>query len=176
MTAPRVLPAFFSRAGENYWDGGRRDLDVGNTAVVAEHIRNHAAVDAHRIEAADPYSSAYDATVQRNVEEEQRDARPELAGDVPDVSAYDVLLLGCPIWNVQSPMIMRTFLEAIDVSTVTVHPFVTYAMSGMGSVERDYRRIRPSIRLGEGLAIRGEDALYSETDVAAWLERIGLRR
>lgn len=37
-TAPSTLLIFFSRAGENYWEGGRRDLEIGNTQVIAEMI------------------------------------------------------------------------------------------------------------------------------------------
>jgi hypothetical protein len=49
-----VLLAYFSRAGENYHYGGRRDLDVGNTEVLAGMISRLLGCDVHRIEAADP--------------------------------------------------------------------------------------------------------------------------
>src|SRR5215213_8784812 len=52
----RVLLAYFSRAGENYYYGGRRDLDVGNTEVLARIIAELTQVDVHRIEAAQPYT------------------------------------------------------------------------------------------------------------------------
>lgn len=66
----RVLLAYFSRAGENYDYGGRTNLDVGNTEVLAGMIGTLIACDVHRIEAADPYSDGYDATVARNVREQ----------------------------------------------------------------------------------------------------------
>jgi hypothetical protein len=59
-----VLLAYFSRAGENYYYGGRTVLEVGNTAVVAELISSMVAVDVFRIEAADPYPDSYQATVE----------------------------------------------------------------------------------------------------------------
>jgi hypothetical protein len=34
-TANRILLAYFSRPGENYYYGGRRNLEVGNTEVLA---------------------------------------------------------------------------------------------------------------------------------------------
>ncbi len=52
---PRVLMAYFSRADENYWNGGRKDLAVGNTEVVARIIAEPADVGTYRILAADPY-------------------------------------------------------------------------------------------------------------------------
>jgi Dihydrodipicolinate synthetase family len=51
----RILLAYFSRPGENYWNGGRRDLKVGNTEVLAGAIRARLDCDVHRIEAVDPY-------------------------------------------------------------------------------------------------------------------------
>ena len=75
----RVLLAYFSRAGENYHYGGRTNLDIGNTEVLAGMISRLITCDVHRIEAADPYPEGYDATVARNVREQNADARPGIA-------------------------------------------------------------------------------------------------
>jgi flavodoxin len=169
-----VLLAYFSRAGENYHYGGRVDLKVGNTQVVADMISARAAVDVYRIEAADPYPDDYEETVARNVQEEQEGARPKIAGSLPSLHSYRKILLGSPVWNVQEPMIMRTFIEALDWTGKTVHPFVTYAVSGMGRVEDDYKRLLPAATVSDGLAIQGETARDSLPQVKAWLRRINL--
>ena len=70
-----MLLAYFSRAGENYYYGGRTNLDVGNTEVLARMISALVPCDVHRIEAAEPYPDGYDATVARNVREQNEDAR-----------------------------------------------------------------------------------------------------
>jgi len=170
----RVLVAYFSRPGENYYYGDRIDLDVGNTQVIAEMIAAAASVDVYRIEAADPYPEGYDETVARNVREENENARPAIANPLPDTTGYDSVLLGCPVWNVQTPMIMRTFVENIELAGKIIHPFVTYAVSGMGRVRDDYARLCPGSTIGEGLAIQGETATQAQPDVASWLRRIGL--
>lgn len=169
-----VLLAYFSRPGENYYYGDRIDLEVGNTQVVADMIAARVTVDVYRIEAADPYPQDYEQTVARNVREEDDDARPEIADSLPDVSGYDTVLLGSPVWNVQTPMIMRTFVEGLDLRGKTIHPFVTYAVSGMGRVDRDYARLCPDSTIGEGLAVQGEEATQARSEVEAWLRRIGL--
>ena len=51
----RILLAYFSRPGENYYYGGRRDLEVGNTEVLARMIAELIDCDVYRIEATDPY-------------------------------------------------------------------------------------------------------------------------
>jgi flavodoxin len=145
----RVLLAYFSRAGENYYYGGRTVLEIGNTEVVAEMISSAVAVDVFRIDAADPYPDGYDATVERNVREQDAEARPAIASALPAVGTYDTVLLGSGIWNVRPPMIMRTFVENVDLSGKTIFPFVTYAVSGLGSTIDDYTRLCPRSTVGE---------------------------
>jgi flavodoxin len=170
----RVLMAYFSRAGENYYYGGRTVLEVGNTAIVAEMISSTVAVDVFRIEAADPYPDSYDATVERNVREQNSEARPAIVGALPSVEAYDTVLLGSGIWNVRPPMVMRTFVESVDLSGKAIFPFVTYAVSGLGNTVDDYTRLCPGATIGDGLAVRGEEVADARGDVEAWLRRIGL--
>ena len=170
----RVLLAYFSRAGENYFNGGRTVLQVGNTAVLAEMISSAVAVDVFRIEAADPYPDSYDATVERNVREQNAEARPAIAGSLPAVGPYDTVLLGSGIWNVRPPMIMRTFVESVDLSGKTIFPFVTYAVSDLGRTIDDYTRLCPRSTIGEAVAVRGEEARDARADVEAWLRKIGL--
>ena len=176
----RVLVVYFSRAGENYHYGDRVDLEVGNTEVLAGFISarlnelgvNH---DVHRLEAADPYPDDYDATVARNVCEQDTDARPALANPLASLDGYDVVLVGSPIWNVRPPMLMDTFAEAHDFTGKTVHPFVTYAMSGLGTTERDYTAACPGADIGDGLAVQGETVRADGPAAAAdWLDRIDL--
>lgn len=173
-SVPKVLVAYFSRAGENYDNGGRTWLQVGNTAVVANIIADLIPCDVHRIEAADPYSDRYDDTVARNVREQNADARPGIASPLPAIDQYDVVLLGSPIWNVRAPMIMTSFTEKLDFSGKTVHPFTTYAMSGLGTTERDYARSCAGASIAEGLAVRGEQVQQARPQVTDWLRLIGL--
>jgi hypothetical protein len=69
-----ILLAYFSRAGENYWYGDRRDLKVGNTEVLARMISARLDCDLHRIDAAEPYPDDYDESVERKL----RDVRTGL--------------------------------------------------------------------------------------------------
>jgi flavodoxin len=170
----RVLLAYFSRAGENYYYGGRTDLDIGNTEVLAGMISTLIACDVHRIEAADPYPDDYDATVARNVREQNADARPTIASPLPSIDQYDTVLLASGIWNVRAPMIMTTFTENYDFTGRTIHPVTTYAMSGLGTTGQDYARSCPGAAVGEGLAVKGEEVRDAGPDIKSWLRRTGL--
>ena len=170
----RILLVYFSRAGENYYYGGRTNLDVGNTEVLATMIGNLIPCDVHRIEAAEPYPDGYDATVARNVREQDSNARPAIVSPLPSVGKYDAVLLASGIWNVRAPMIMTTFAESYDFTGKTVHPVTTHAMSGLGTTERDYARACPGATIGEGLAVRGEETLDAGPAVESWLRRTRL--
>jgi flavodoxin len=166
---------YFSRPGENYWNGGRRNLRVGNTQVLAGMIADRLDCDVHRIQAADPYSEDYDETVQRNVREQNADARPRIANPLDSLDGYDTILLASPIWNVRAPMIMSTFAERHDFAGRTVLPVTTHAMSGLGTTAEDYAQVCEGARIGTGLAVRGEEVRSEGARaVDAWLRRTGL--
>ena len=137
-------------------------------------ISSSISVDVYKIEAADPYPASYQATVERNVREQNDEARPQIAGQLPAVETYDTVLLGSPIWNVRPPMIMRTFVETFDWSGKRIFPFVTYAVSGLGSTIDDYMRLCPGATINEGLAVRGEEVRDARADVVTWLRNSGL--
>jgi flavodoxin len=170
----KVLLAYFSRAGENYYYGGRTQLAVGNTEVLANKIVQLIGCDVHRIDPVDPYPEDYEETRERNVREQRADARPSIANPLDSIESYDTLLLGSPIWSVRTPMIMTTFAESFNFSGKTVFPFVTYAVSGLGTTVRDYAAMLPGATIGEGLAVRGEEVGDAGAAVESWLRRIDL--
>jgi flavodoxin len=174
LTNSKILLAYFSRAGENYYYGDRTHLEVGNTEILAGMISKLIRCDVHRIEAVDPYSDGYKATVERNVREQEADARPAIANPLDSIEPYGIVLLGSPIWNVRAPMIMTTFVEGFDFTGKTVIPFTTHAMSGLGTTARDYDTSCPGATIGEGLAVRGEQVRDAGAAVEAWLRHINL--
>jgi flavodoxin len=171
-----VLLVYFSRAGENYYYGGQTQLKVGNTEVLAGMISQLIECDVYRIEPVDPYPDDYEETVARNVREQEANARPAIANPLASIEPYNTLLLGSPIWNVRAPLIMSTFVEGFDFTGKTVIPFVTYAVSGLGTTVRDYTASCPGATIGEGLAVRGEEVRDVGEAVEAWLRRINLLR
>ena len=168
-----VLLAYFSRAGENYWSGRRRGLRVKNTETLVELIAQRLDCDVHRIRPVEPYSDDHDATVARDVREQDDDARPAIADPLASMR-YDTILLASPIWNVRPPIIMRTFTDHYDSAGRTVLPVVTYAVSGLGNAVQESAHACPSARIGRGLAVRGERVRDAGTDLDAWLRHAHL--
>ena len=69
---------------------------------------------------------------------------------------------------------MLTFAERYDFTGKTIYPFTTHAMSGLGRVVEEYTASCRGARLGEALAIQGEEASDSRSEIEAWLRRTGL--
>jgi flavodoxin len=168
-TGRKTLVAFFSRAGENYYYGGRTNLAVGNTEVVAGMIRDRTGADLYKIEAADRYPDSYDEAVDRNSEEQESNALPAIAGALPDIGPYDVVILGSPVWSSRAPRIMSTFIEGVDLGGKTVLPLVTYAVSGMSGIDDFYSRTLTTATVERGLAVRGEEVQDSGNALDTWL-------
>lgn len=169
-----TLLVYFSRAGENYYNGCRRVLDVGNTEVLAGMIGDRIGCDVYRIVEADAYPESYEETVERNRDDQNTNARPAIANPLPDVSAYGTVLLGSPVWNMRAPMIMSSFLDGVDLDCKRVLPFVTYAVSGIGGIEQDYRGILDAADVLPGLAVRGEETADAGPALEDWLRQSGL--
>ncbi|WP_261380072.1 flavodoxin [Rhodococcus rhodochrous] len=172
----KVLLVYFSRPGENYWYGDRRNLDIGNTKVLAEMIAARIECDSYEIRATDPYPDAYNPTVERNSREQDDSARPAIAGDLPDVSGYGTVLLGSPVWGSRAPMIMSTFVDSVDLAGKEILPFVTYAVSGMSGIDEDYRAALTDSIVADGLPIRGETVADAGPDVESWIAANRLTR
>lgn len=170
-SSSQILLACFSRPGENYWYGGRRILSVGNTEVLAGMLADRLGCDLYRVQAQGAYTADYEATVARNVREQQQDARPAISGALPDIRGYHTVILASPIWNVRPPMIMSTLVEALDLTGKTILPVTTHAMSGLGQSRAVYATLAPGANLGDGLAVRGEEVTAAGRTIDDWVAR-----
>lgn len=169
-----ILVAYFSRAGENYGPDGIENLEVGNTKVMAGYILEAVDADEYEIVPAEPYPDNYDECLDRASAEQAEDARPEIANPLPSMEPYEVVFLGCPVWWGEEPMIIRTFLESVDLVGKTVIPFTTSGGSGLGSVPEGMQALEPEATFLEGHSVRGEDVSDAHDEVVAWVESLDL--
>lgn len=66
-----------------------------------------------------------------------------------------------------------TFLEHFDFTGKTLIPLCTHEGSGMGSSEKDIRRLAPGAKLEKGIALRGGRIDRAEPEIQAWLKQLG---
>lgn len=170
----KILIVYYSRAGSNYVSGDIVNLPVGNTAAVAELIRQKTGADVFEIKTVKSYPADYTETTEVAKKELQQNARPEITGSVPDIAKYDTIILGYPNWWGTMPMAVFTFLEKHDLSGKTVLPLCTHEGSAMGRSVKDLKKALPSSIIKKGLPIKGtrvykKDATI-EAEVENWLK------
>ena len=83
-----------------------------------------------------------------------------------------MIFAGSPNWCGTMPMVMFTFLEHYDWSGKRIFPFCTNEGSGMGSSERDLKKICKGAEVKSGLSIHGAEAAQSRTKVEAWIRKM----
>lgn len=166
-----TLVAYYSRAGQNYGNGGIINLAKGNTEVLAEAIAAELGADLFKIDTVEPYPTDYYATTDQAKAELRAQARPAIKGPLPFMEGVDAIVLGYPNWWGTMPMAVKTFLDSCDLSGVTIAPFCTNEGSGLGGSVGDLKRSYPAAKVVDGLSVRGTDAARSTAKAAAWARK-----
>ncbi|GFE56699.1 flavodoxin [Geobacter sp. AOG1] len=174
MAHQKSLSAYFSRKGNNYLGGSIVNLPIGNTEVIAKKIQGLTGSDLFQIQTVKPYPEDYTETTRVAQDELSGNARPELTELVADMDSYEVIYIGYPNWWGTMPMAVFTFLDAYDFSGKTIVPYCTHEGSGLGSSERDIKKLCPKAKVLSGLAIKGGTVGRADNDLANWLKKLDL--
>lgn len=174
MALSKSLSAYFSRKGNNYLGGSIVNLPIGNTEVIARKIQVQTGSDLFQIQTVKAYPEDYTETTRVAKAELNGNARPDLTEMVADMDSYEVIYLGYPNWCGTMPMAVFTFLDSYDFSGKTIVPYCTHEGSGLGSSERDIKKLCPTAKVLPGLAIKGGTVGRSDNDLANWLKKLDL--
>ena len=166
----KSLVIYFSRADENYFGGSLRYIDKGNTEVIAEYIRDLTGADLYKVERKAPYSADYMTCISEAKEEARSASRPELVSYLDDISSYDVIFIGAPIYWGTMPQPMFTALERLDFHDKVILPFTTHEGSGLANVVRDIQKLARGATIKPGLAIVGSNVSQAKGTVEAWIK------
>lgn len=144
---------------------------TGTTARVARRLAEAVGADLFEIVPEQPYTAAdldwRDKNSRSSHEMADEKCRPAIAGDALDVSSYDTVFVGFPIWWYVEPRIIDTFLEAHDLSGKKVIPFATSGSSGLGKAPQRMASLAPGATVLEGRMLNG-DPSADELRTWAW--------
>lgn len=176
-----VLVAYFSWADNAVIDGEVDSVASpsvtapGNVQQLAQWVSERTGGDLFSIQVTEPYSSDWDACLERANQERAEDARPELTASVEQLERYDTVFLGYPNWWYGVPMALLSFLEENDLSDKQVYLFCSHGTGGLASsVEQIDEALPDSTALSENVFdVYEEDAASSQQDILAWLEELG---
>ena len=159
------LIIYFSRADENYSVGF---IDKGNTEVVAEYIKDLTGADMFKVEPMVPYAVDYQTCIEE-AKERQASHNAQIKENIPDISNYEVIYIGAPVYWGDLPEEMVTALKNIDFSGKIVRPFTTHEGSGLGNIPSQLSRICTGANVTDGLAIRGASVNNAKNRVEDWI-------
>lgn len=145
----------------------------GITASVAKEVASAANADLYEIKPGVRYTSAdlnwMDKKSRSSVEMSNPASRPEIVKDLPDLSQYDTVIIGFPIWWYVAPTIINTFLESGDFSRKKIALFATSGGSGFG---KTVQNLKPSVDASAQFV--SEKLLNGATpaDIKAWVDTL----
>ncbi len=146
---------------------------TSNTKAVAEEIASKVGADVEEIVAVDPYSGTYQETIERCIQEREKGFIPEIQPVKADLSKYDVIFLGYPIWFGTYAPPVAAFLENADLTGKKVVPFCTFGSGGLTSSEKDLAAKQPGAEVLPGYGVRAARMAAMPDEVDVFLKRGG---
>lgn len=142
---------------------------TGTTKIVAEYIRAEVNGDIFEIVPKQKYSSSdlnwNDNSSRSTKEQNDKSARPEIQNNI-DVSSYDVIFIGYPIWWGDTPRIIQTFMEKTNLNGKTMIPFCTSGGTGIQASEN-------TLKSYSGINwISGKRLTTSKSEIANWIKSL----
>ena len=152
----KVLVAYFSASGV--------------TKSVAEKIASIIKGDLFEIEPKEKYTDEdlnwHNKQSRSSVEMKDKSSRPEIKENNLDISSYDTILIGFPIWWGVAPTVVNTFIESKNFEGKTLIPFCTSGGSGMKYAENDLKRTYPNYNWKDGRRLTG---MENDEDLKKWI-------
>ena len=166
----KAIVVFFSHAGDNYAVG---NIEVGNTKIVADYITELTGAEQFEIVTHKYDGMAYNPLIKLAQEETKNGELPEYEGDV-DLSGYDTVFIGGPVWWGTYPQVMFTFFKKHegDLKGKTVIPFTTHEGSGLANCVEDVKKAFPGANVQKGFSIYGHEVRTEKAKVEKWLKGI----
>ena len=165
------LIIYYSRKGENYFNGSIRSLPKGNTEICAEFIKKAVGGDLFEVETVNEYSENYHKCTEEAKAEINENSRPVLKKYIENIDGYDNIFVCGPCWWGTYPMAVFSLIEKLDFNGKKVFPLMTHEGSGLGNSVRDLRKICVGAEIKTGLAVHGADAAKSEKAIEKWAKK-----
>ena len=163
----KSIVIFFSHVGDNYSVG---NIEVGNTKIVADYITEIKGADQFEIVTHKYDGMAYTPLIELAKEEANKGELPPYEGTAPDLSQYDTVFIGGPVWWGTYPQVMFTLFKDINLDGKTVIPFTTHEGSGLASCASDVKKAFPKAKITGEFSIYGHEVRTGKAKVEKWLK------
>ena len=133
---------------------------TGTTKSIAERISKELNSDIIEIIPKEKYKSEdlnYNSDCRANKEQNDSKARPEIKNNI-DISKYDTIYLGYPIWWGTNPKIILTLLDTYDFTGKTIIPFCTSGSTEISGSVSDLRDYNSKLTIKDGKRFDSSDS------------------
>lgn len=148
---------------------------TGTTRGVAEKLAEGLSADVYEIVPEETYTDAdlnwNDSKSRTSIETDDPSCRPAIAGELPDLSAYDTVLIGYPIWWGDTPRIVSNFVEHVDLTDKTLAVFFTSGSSGLGN---SMKHLEAQAGAGTWLEGRRFTSRTTVEELVNWAKGLGI--
>ena len=127
---------------------------TSNTKAVAEEIATKLGADIEEIVAVNPYDGDFQATIERCMQEREQGVTPDIQPIKADLTQYDVIFIGYPVWFGTYAPPVATFLATVDLSGKKIVPFCTFGSGGLESSVADLTAKQPGAEVLPGYGVR----------------------
>jgi flavodoxin len=127
---------------------------TSNTKVVAEEIASKLDAEIEEIVATEPYDGDFHATIERCMKEREEGIIPEIQPIKADLSQFDIIFLGYPVWFGTYAPPVNAFLSQTDLSGKKIVPFCTFGSGGLESSVKDLTEKQPNAEILPGYGVR----------------------
>ena len=144
----------------------------GNTKKIAETIAQESGFDLHEIVPETAYTKDdlnwMDKKSRSSVEMNDKSIRPAVKKSDIDMSCYDKIILGLPIWWYVAPTIINTFLEEYELTSKKIILFATSGGSGFGNTVKELQPSAPGAEIVEGKLLNN----VSRQEISEWVKQL----
>lgn len=149
---------------------------TGNTRIIAKRIKEKLNCDILELNPKIPYSTDYQSVVDQEQDNESNNKTVEIEKIDIDLSKYDKIILGSPVWWYSITPVVRTFLKENNLDGKVIVPFATNA-GWIGTTFSDIKEICPNSKVENEMNIVFEsysDKLKTdEKEIDNWINKVG---
>ena len=148
---------------------------TGHTKMIAEYMAKKLNCEILELKPIKPYSTDYQTVVDEEQNNEGSNRIREIKDIDKDLTKYDEIIIGTPVWWYTIAPVIRTFLKENDLTGKTIKPFATNA-GWLGRTFKEIKKLCPNSEVDEGMNIvfesYSDNLVTSPDEIDNWINSL----
>jgi len=140
---------------------------AGKTEKVAQRIKNDLQCDILKVEPEKPYGNYFSALI-RVIKERAKNIAPKFKTEVPNLSNYNTVFIGYPVWASDLPSFLTAFLTECNLKGKKIIPFATFGGSGINCTMGTLQKVCD----GADIALPFEYGMSKKDNYEDWIRSV----